>query len=88
MGFKLDQYGQDGTERGDGEQKIKEGLTTGAWSESTYIRTGLGREDEGDATEIVIQVDDRADVVLSSYIDPAHQFEFWTDLEDATIGSK
>jgi hypothetical protein len=48
----------------------------------------LGREDEGDTTEVVIQVDGRVDVVKPELcIELAHQFEFGTDLEDAMTGS-
>lgn len=64
-------------------------LTFSAWRDSIYIRTCLGREDEGGTTEVVIQVDDRVDVVESELcVDLARQFEFWTDLEDATIDNE
>ena len=64
-------------------------LTFSAWRDSIYIRTFLGREDEGGTTEVVIQVDDRVDVVESELcVDLARQFEFWTDLEDATIDNE
>ena len=49
----------------------------------------LGREDEGDAIEVIIQANGRVDVVESERcINLARHFEFGTDVEDATIGSK
>jgi hypothetical protein len=77
-----------GTVRGKEGLKVGAKLAFGPWRDSAHVRTFWGREGEGDTTKVVIQVDDRIDFVRSKIcVDLAHQFEFWTDFEDAMIGS-
>ena len=47
--------------------KVKARLTIDVWRDSAYFRICLGREDEGDTTEVVVQADDRVDVVKSEF---------------------